>query len=373
MRLKKYYKYLTIICILLILFILITIFESDLSLTKEKKTTNSANDSNTIYNIALITDKNCSEAKQNQICQALDTISEEFDKTYAVFDISHYNNSYENTITAATGSGASLIICPDSSFEETIYNLQTSYVNVYFLMIDGIPHNSDYSDTTINYNVIPLMFDEADIGFFAGYALAYDGYRNIAFAGLEDSSSSQYFYGLLNGINYASQTLNINDITINYGYVSEETTKQTIRKISDTSEVIVAAGNTVIEETIAISEEQQKPCIICSDNYSLEDDFIIAAASKNITTALYDCLYNFYSNNITGGISIKYSATNNSIGLIFDNDSFKTFHSQIYDSIYQELAEDKIIIISDTTIPPEELGFGQIQSINCITDSSITQ
>lgn len=369
MKLRTYYKYLTILCILLISYILVILFNSDISVTKNNKNEKSITDSDTILNMALILNSNCSKAKTELMLQALDSISAELQKSYAIFNVTDYNNSYEDTIAAATGSGASLVICPDSSFEEAIYNLQTSYINVYFLIIDGIPHNSDYSDTTINYNVIPLTYDDAEIGFLAGCALAYDGYKNISFVGLEDSQSSQYFYGLIHGINYASQTLNINDITVNYGYTTDEKCENMIYKMYDEgSDIVVAYGDAIIQKTDDISAIRQKPCIICGENYSSDNDYIIASAYKNVSTTLHNCIYNFYNNNITGGSIIKYSSEDHSVGLTFTKDSFKTFTPDIYNIIYQELAENKIIVISDTTISTEDLQLESIRLIKQIFD-----
>lgn len=370
MKFKTYYKYLTILGILLIIYIIVILFDSEISVTKDKKSTKPLSEQDVILDIALIINSDCSDAKTDQMLQALDSISDELQKTYSLFNAADYNNSYEDTITAATGSGASLIICPDSSFEEDIYNMQTSYVNVYFLIIDGIPHNSDYSDNTINYNVIPLTYDESEIGFLAGCALAYDGYKNIAFIGLEDSNSSQYFYGLINGINYASQTLDINDITVNYSYTDNDNCEKMISEMYDAgSDVIVAYGDSVIKKVTDISLIKKTPCIICSENNYPDNKYIIASTYKNVTTTLHDCIYNFYTNNNTGGSTIKYSSDERSVGLIFNNEDFKKFDAGIYNIIYTELAENKITVLSDTTIPIEDLELKNIRQIKKISVS----
>lgn len=368
MKFKTYYKYLTILGILLLAYILVILFNPDISVTKKKKNSESIINSDTIINMALILN-DCPEIKSEQMLQALDSISSELQKTYAIFKTTDYNNSYEDTITAAAGSGASLIICPDASFEETIYNMQTSYVNVYFLIVDGIPHNSDYSDSTINYNVIPLTYDDSEIGFLVGCALAYDGYKDVSFVGLNDTQSPQYFYGLLNGINYASQTLEISDITVKYSYTTEENCENIINKMyDDGSDILVAHGDMVIQKADNISGIRQKPCIICSENYDTDNNYIIASTYKNVAITLHDCIYNFYTNNSSGGSIVRYSSEEHSIGLIFGKDSFKMFNSDIYNIIYQELAENKISVISDTTISPEDLELKNIKIIKQILD-----
>jgi basic membrane protein A len=372
-KFKKYYNNLVSICIVLIVIIFLILFKSDLAVTRGKKSSVTEKSGSSIFNMALIINEDCSDAKVTQICNALESISKDFKKTYTTFNVNNYNNSYEDTITAATVNGASLIICPDSSFEEVVYKLQTSYVNVYFLILDGIPHNSDYSDSTLNYNVIPLVYDEAEIGFFAGYAVAYEGYKNVSFVGLNDSKSSRYFYGFLYGINYASQSLNINDVTVNYGYTTVETCDIMLGKMCDKgSEIFLVSGNDIIQNTIDICTERQKHCIICSDNYSPDSDCIIASSHMNITSTLYNCIYNIYTNNITGGNIIKCSASNESIGLLFDNEDFENFNSDIYNTIYQELAEDKIIVISDTTISPDDLELDSIKSITQVKDDNVS-
>ena len=122
---------------------------------------------------------------------------------------------------SAIKSGATLIICPDSTFEETVYDIQNSYIGVYFLIIDGIPHNSDASDATLNFNSISLTFSEAELGFLAGYAAVYEGYSKLSFVGVDnDIKSLHYYYGFLQGAYYSAKDTNRKDIHISSTFTS---------------------------------------------------------------------------------------------------------------------------------------------------------
>ena len=354
MKLKKYYKYCLALCILLLVVVLTILANTNIQLFKfNKKTTNKFKE----IDMALIVTNKTNSEERNQLTESLDECGDKYDKSYGIFETSNYGGSYSDTISAAAKHGANLIVCPDSSFEETIYTIQNSYTDVYFLLVDGYPHNTDYSDSTINFNVIPLVFDDAEAGFLAGYAAAYDGNKKISFIGLEDDTQSiRYFYGFLQGTDYAANELNVNDIKITVDYISSDNCTETAnnRHMSG-ADLIVGCKNSVIKPLIEISKTHEKNIIICGDNQPPESPYIIANTTKNLYYAATDCISNFYDGEKIGGTIQRYNASQNAIALSFKSADFTHFDSKIYDSIYLQLSSGEIQLISDTTITPSDL------------------
>ncbi|MCI8669467.1 MAG: BMP family ABC transporter substrate-binding protein [Lachnospiraceae bacterium] len=272
---------------------------------------------------------------------------------------------YSEMIQQAVNDGARLVICPDSSYAETLYSIQKDYINTYFILVDGVPHNSDHSDQTINYNVIPISYDEAEIGFLAGYALVYEGYTSLAFIG--DSRASgvvHYGYGFLQGANYAARECNTANVDICY-YYAEDTAdaEQMAQKFySSKIPVITATGDDIIKPLTEIASKQNAYLVSCGNYHDFyeESDYLIALSYKDIAASVANTVKNFYANDISGGKTITAGTGDNWIGFVYDNEKFSRFSLDVYDTVYRQLAEDKILLISDTTVSVEDLGLTNV-------------
>lgn len=361
MKLIKHYKYTAVLSIILLVFILLILRNSDITLFKSDKKNTAASKQNLI-DTALIVDSNLHTKELDELKQCLADCSTKYDKKYSIFNTSSYNDSYDKTLEAAINSGAKLIICPDSTFEETVYEFQTTYTNVFFLIIDGIPHNSDNSDSTLNFNSISLIFNESELGFLAGYAAIYEGYSNISFAGLDnDSKSLHYYYGFLQGADYAAKNTGKNNVRISSSFISSNDDISVLEKsYSSATDLMVICNKNLTGCSNDFLQKHNVKAIICDDNFPEESDNIVANTYKNYYLSTTDFLSKYYSKNIEKGTIQQYSAKDNSISLIYKTSVFTKFDSRIYDSIYMKLAEEEIQIISDTTVNPKELGLTNI-------------
>lgn len=283
---------------------------------------------------------------------------------YNTESASHINTAeYSKLIKQAVDDGARLIICPDSSYAETIYTIQNDYINTYFIIVDGTPHNADCSDQTINYNVIPISYNETEIGFFAGYALVYEGYTSLAFIG-SNNGATHYGYGFLQGANLAAAECNIGNVDICYCYAENiNNAKETADQYySSGIPVIVTAGDNIIDALHDTALEYNTYLISCGNYDDSFENFsqLIGIAFKDISSSVSDTIYNFYSGDITGGKIIQYGTDKNGIGFSYDNEIFHKFDSDVYKDIYARLSEDNIKLISDTTVSTEDLGLTHI-------------
>lgn len=360
MKLIKHYKYIGILSMVLLVFILVILFKSNITIFKSEK--KSSNSDSQMINTALIIDSNLHNEEISQLKQSISDCSNKFDKTYSIFKTEDYNNSYEKTIDSAIKSGATLIICPDSSFEETIYRMQNSYIGIYFMIIDGIPHNDDLSDSTLNFNSISITFSEAELGFLAGYAAVYEGYSNLSFVGIEnDIKSLHYYYGFLQGADYAAKDINQSGIHISSVFTNIDNCTNSFNKAyASKPDIMIICNRELINKSLDFIEENKVPFIACDDSYPKNNDYLIANTVKNYYFPTYDYLTKFYKNEFEAGKIIEYSTSEEAISLVFDTSSFTKFDSKIYDSIYLKLANDEIQIISDTTVSPAELGLTNV-------------
>ena len=105
--------------------------------------------------------------------------------------------------------GAKTIVCPGFLFEEPIYNVQSKYPDVHFILVDGEPHDADYNYETAA-NTMPILYQEDQAGFLAGYAAVKDGYTKLGFmGGMALPAVIRYGYGFLAGANYAAEEMGV--------------------------------------------------------------------------------------------------------------------------------------------------------------------
>ena len=124
------------------------------------------------YELALVTDLGTIDDKSfNQgAWEGLKKYAEENSISYKYYQPQEgTTDSYLETIGLAIEGGAKLVVCPGFLFEEPIYMAQDKYPDVHFILLDGEPHDADYNYKT-NDNVMPILFQEDQAGFLAGYA-----------------------------------------------------------------------------------------------------------------------------------------------------------------------------------------------------------
>ena len=75
----------------------------------------------------------------------------------------------EAALREAAESGAALVVCRGETMAQALFNIQNNYPGVHYLLFDGEPHNSSYTNYTTESNVHCVLFQEEQAGFLAGY------------------------------------------------------------------------------------------------------------------------------------------------------------------------------------------------------------
>lgn len=363
MNIKKYYKTAILVCITLICVTVFILLATRTSVFhKQKKDDNVKKNAE----VALIYNDSTDSYSKSMIMKGISSAAKTLNKKYGSYSCNDYKGSVENTISSAVQNGATLLIFPDDSFEEAIYAAQNTYVNTYFMIIDGIPHNKDSSDSVINYNVIPLSYDESEAGFLAGYSAVYEGYTDFAFVGDDTLTSKHYNYGILQGADYAAKNLNKNNITIHSSYLKDvdDATDIANKLFDQKAQLIIANNDSIIDDIIEVGESEDKPVITCNSNYLGKSDIIQGSVIRNLTPTINDSILNFYNGSLKGGAILKLDASNNGIVYDYNKNSFKYFTETIYKDIFSCLTGQNIKIISDTTVAPSDLGLTNVTLIN---------
>lgn len=258
-------------------------------------------------------------------------------------------DSYIETIGLAVEGGAKLIVCPGFLFEEPVFIAQDTYPDVKFILLDGEPHNADYSTYKTGDNVMPILFKEDQAGFLAGYAAVKDGYTKLGFmGGMAVPAVIRYGYGYIQGADYAAKELGVN-VEVMYNYTgafaaTPEAQAMAASWYQSGTEVVFGCGGAVGNSVMAAAEDAGTKVIGVDVDQSSESDTVITSAMKELSVSVYDGVTAFYDDKFPGGATSVFTAANNGVGLPMSASKFNTFKQADYDAIFAQLVDGSISV-----------------------------
>lgn len=278
---------------------------------------------------------------------------------------------YLASIDLAVEGGAKVIVTPGFLFEVPIYEAQTRYPEVKFILLDGAPHNPDYSDFNTADNVASIMYSEEQSGYLAGYATVKDGKRKLGFMGGMAVPAVQAFgYGFLEGAEAAAAELGLADgeVSVLYHYTGDfaetDTNKATAKTMyQEGVEVIFACGGSVGKSVMAAAAEADALVIGVDVDQRYDSETVLTSATKGLASSVVAVLEAIYNNkwDTYAGKTTYFDAANAGVGLptevIGDDkadafDRFDSFTKEDYLAVYARLENGSVAPIRN--IPVED-------------------
>lgn len=315
------------------------------------------------FELALITDVGTIDDKSfNQgSWEGLAEYAEEHDISHKYYKPTEQSDSaYMNSIDLAVENGAQVIVCPGFLFEVAVFEKQSEYPDVKFVLIDGAPHNEDYSEFRTDENVLGILYREDEVGFLAGYAAVHEGYRDLGFmGGMAVPAVIRFGYGYVQGAEYAAKELDLTagDVSINYHYTgdfvpSPENKTRAASWYNDGLEVIFAAAGGAGSSVMAAAEDAEKSGAVAKVfgvdvDQSFESDTVISSAVKNLQKSVYEAIAAHYDGTWTGADVVTLGAAEDMILLPMETSKFENFTQDQYDAIYAKLVAGEIELMND--------------------------
>ena len=286
-------------------------------------------------------------------------------KYYKSADVS--TDAFIDTIELAIEGGAKTVVCPGFLFEVPIYTLQTQYPDVNFILVDGTPNDGANPATyETAANTMPILYQEDEAGFLAGYAAVKDGYTKLGFmGGMALPAVIRYGYGFLAGADYAAAEMGIDGVEVTYYYTgtfeaTPEAQTMAASWYQAGTEVIFACGGAVGNSVMAAAEASDGKVIGVDVDQSSESETVITSAMKQLSNSVYDAVSAVYGGTFKGGETAIFNAANNGVGLPLETSKFTTFTQEDYDSIYAAIVAGDITIENDTQKSISDLTFENI-------------
>lgn len=311
------------------------------------------------YEVAMITDIGTIDDKSfNQgTWEGIKAYCEANGKTYNYYQPTAQSTEiYLDFIEQAIKAGAKVIVTPGFLFEEPIFVAQDMYPDVTFMLIDGNPHNADYSEFRTEKNTVGIVYAEEEAGFLAGYAAVKDGYTKLGFmGGMAVPAVVRYGYGFVEGAEAAAKELGKKDLVCNYHYTggfaaTPEAQALAASWYADGIEVIFACGGAVGNSVMAAAEAANGKVIGVDVDQSSQSKTVITSSTKGLAASVQQILAAYYGGKFPGGEAIVMDATKDGVALPMATSQFKTFTQADYDAVYAKLVAKEYKILRDTDI-----------------------
>ena len=308
------------------------------------------------YDIAMITDIGTIDDKSfNQgTWEGVVAYAEENGITHKYYKPTEQTtDAYLAAIQLAVEGGAKVIVTPGYLFEEPIYLAQDLYENVTFILIDGNPHNADYTEFRTNDNAVGIVFAEEQSGYLAGYAAVKDGYTKLGFmGGMAVPAVVRYGYGFVQGAEAAAEEMGISGVDVKYHYTGNFDATPEAKTLAaswyaDGTEVIFACGGAVGNSVMSAAEAVDAKVIGVDVDQSSESDTVITSAMKGLAAAVQSVLGEYYDGNFPGGQGLVYAADMDGVQLPMETSKFNSFTKADYDAIFAKLASGEIAPLKD--------------------------
>jgi len=348
-------------------------------------TGSSTGDTSGKFEIALITDKgNIDDKSFNQgAWEGVTAFAEANNITNKYYKPEEASDAgYLAAIDLAVTGGAKVIVTPGFLFEVPVYEAQTKYPDVKFILLDGAPHTADYATFETKPNVASVMYAEEQSGYMAGYAVVKDGYTKLGFMGGMAVPAVQAFgYGYLQGIEAAATELGLADgsVAVTYHYTGDfaetDTNKATAKAMyQEGTEVIFACGGSVGKSVMSAASEAGTKVIGVDVDQRYSSDTVITSAMKGLGASVQQVLAAIYKDNAWetyAGKTTYFNASNNGVGLptivIGDEsgnafDRFNTFTREDYDALYATIADGSVVPVRTITVAAET-GYATAQEL----------
>jgi basic membrane protein A len=331
------------------------------------------------YEIAMITDKGTIDDKSfNQgTWEGVQAFAEANGKTCQYYKPAEVSDAaYLDAIGLAVQGGAKVVVCPGFLFEVAIFNAQTKYPDVTFILIDGTPHDPDYNYRT-DSNVLSILFAEEQAGFFAGYAAVKDGFTKLGFqGGMSVPAVVRYGFGFLQGAEAAANEMSLADgsISVMYNYSGDfaatpENQARAAGWFQSGTEIVFGCGGSVGNSVMTAAEASTDKWVIGVDvDQYAESTTVISSALKQLGNAVQQALTTYYDGTFEGGQTWNLDATKDGVGLAMANAKWRTFTSADYDTVLAAV-KDGTYTINNESDPTKmaDLGLKKVK-VTEVTD-----
>lgn len=253
----------------------------------------------------------------------------------------------EEALREAAQSGASLVVCRGEEAARALFQIQSNYPGVHYLLFDDEPHNEDYTVYSTESSVHCVFFQEEQIGYLAGYASVSEGYTTLGFVGQEELPDVvRYCTGFLQGAEAAAEQQG-EEVSLRVWYTGnlEDESLVTSRMTewyNNGTGLVLASGENLIQRTLDAANQTGGRVFATDWDWNGSGERVLGSAIKCYNAAVQRQLYTFFSGNAVwgqeaAGQTEKIGFTDGSVALAGTTWRFNNFTQREYERLYERL------------------------------------
>ena len=263
--------------------------------------------------------------------------------------------AYLDAIELAVCDGAQIIVTPGFLFMASVYEAQSLFPDVRFVLIDAVPSPGGPAEAYIAQNTVGVLYAEEESGFLAGYAAVMEGHRSLGFiGGIPVPAVVAFGHGFLEGAEYAAEQLGLTagEVSVNFAYAmtfspAPEVQTMAASWFNDGVEVIFAAAGGAGFSVMAAADAEGGLVIGVDIDQAGASETVLTSALKGLQASVYNVLEDFFAGNFPGGQEKRFNAAMDGVGLPMNTSRFENFTQTQYDAIFAQLASDAITVNFD--------------------------
>ena len=236
-----------------------------------------------------------------------------------------------NAVGRAVENGAQLIVCAGAEYGDTVYEAQSMYPEISFVLCDGEPHSLDFTEYEVAPNTYAVLYTEREAGYLAGYALVAEGFNKIGFmGGMPVPATVRCGAGFIQGVNQAAEDNN-KEVDLYYTYTGLLRDDSAALALSGSwyangVEAIYVCGD--FTSSVCGAAEAAGAWVLASDyDRSKLSPTVISSTVKDIQGTVYQAAEAWADGSFWGGKQVTLGLTNAAVKLAMDNERFKNFSS----------------------------------------------
>ncbi len=314
---------------------------------------------NGTYEVAMITDcGNIDDRSFNQTTwEGVKAYGEESGKSHAYYiPDEDTSNSREEYMRKAIENGAKVVVCPGYLFEDSVYKLQDEFKDVDFLLIDGTPHAQGSEEGFIGENTHCIVVHEEQAGFFAGYGVVKEGFKNLGFCGgVAVPAVRRFGSGFIQGAEYAAEEMGLDDVTMKYFYSgvfwpTDDLYATMNAWYTDGVECVFTCGAGQFSSVTKAAEANDGVVVGVDVNQAHESPTMITSAMKNSAVITHDALVAWGENNTwpedMAGQLANLGVEDHAVCLPTDDASwrFEHFTKEEYEALVEKMIANEIVV-----------------------------
>ena len=264
-------------------------------------------------------------------------------------------------------AGFRFMVTPGFKFETTIFQAQDKYPECKFVLIDGAPHNADYSVFNTAANTVSIFFAEHESGFLAGVASALqikEGEMGFI-GGMEIPPVQKFNWGFQQGVAYANANfetkvvLNAENIIYQGTFSDVAAGQQLAAQMYDkgVSVIFAAAGGVgvgAINEAKSRAKSGEEVWIVGVDVDQYADgifdgkqSIILTSAMKRIDNAAYDMIKAELSGTFPGGETLIFNAANNGVSIPAKNPNLDSDVESKVGDVFNMIKSGEVVVAAE--------------------------